>query len=117
MPIKFTLSIKQLEATTSGKPAKVVQKVHWLMTAKEGDETVTEHGDVVLGISAAGADFTKFEDLTEAQVKKWTEQAIGKERMGAMKVRLTARIETAKAPAVVSVTPPWVKSTKEGATK
>lgn len=118
MACKFTLSIVHLEKTTGGTPSGVVGKVHWRMTAQDGDDKAEEYGDVLLPAPDPDAEFIAFEDLTEAQVKKWTTSAISAGRMAAMKARLIGRIEQARAPAVVTVTPPWIKpATEEGASE
>ena len=87
----------------------VIQTVNWTLTATDGDYSAYCYGSV--GLSAPSpATFTPYEDVTEAQVQAWTEEALGAEQVDAYKTNLANQIEAQKNPTGGNLPPPWVQS-------
>jgi len=86
----------------------VVFCVHYTYTADDGEGHVgSVYGTVGVTLDA-GAPFTPFADLTEAQVQGWVEDALGAETVAAMKLNVDGQIAEAISPTKVTLAPPWV---------
>lgn len=81
--------------------------IHWVYTATDGEHVGSVYGTV--GVTyEAGEPFTPFNQLTEAQVQGWVEDALGEEQLAAMKANVDGQIEDQKNPKTVTLTPPWM---------
>ena len=81
--------------------------IHYRLDGTDGDYSAGVYGTV--GVTyEAGEPYTPFNELTEAQVQGWTEDALGEEAVAAMYANIEGQIEDQKNPKVVSLTPPWV---------
>ena len=87
----------------------VIQTVNWTLTATDGDYTASCYGSVGLA-APSPATFTPYEDVTEAQVQAWTEEALGAEQVASYEASLASQIEAQKNPTGGNLPPPWVQS-------
>jgi len=84
----------------------VISTVNWTLTATEDAYTSYVYGSV--GLTAPSpATFTPYDQVTEAQVQAWTEEALGAEQVEKYKANLAAQIETQKNPPTGNLPPPW----------
>ena len=86
----------------------VIQTVNWTLTATDGDYTASCYGSVGLP-APSPASFTPYDQVTEAQVQEWTEEALGAEQVASMKSGLAGQIEAQKNPTGGNLPPPWVQ--------
>ena len=85
----------------------VVFTIHWRYEATDGDYVGSVYGTV--GVTyEAGEPYTPFNQLTEAQVQGWVEDALGEEQLAAIKANVDGQIENQINPTTVSLTPPWM---------
>lgn len=112
MAITYNWTINPLECypTASGE-TDVVFIAHWQYHATEiVDETTytaTSIGTQALTY-VAGTPFTPFNELTLEQVTGWVENAMGEERVDAMKASLAQQIANQINPPVVTLQSPWL---------
>ena len=89
----------------------VVMTVHWRRQATDGNgHTGDIYGSQAVTLDAE-APFTPFEQLTEAQVIGWLEDAMGAETLAAQVTALDQQIENQINPPVVSLPLPWATPT------
>lgn len=86
----------------------VIQTVNWTLTATEDTYIASCYGSVGLA-PPSPASFTPYDQVTEAQVQAWTEEAIGAEQVDSMKAGLAGQIEAQKNPKGGDLPPPWVQ--------
>ncbi len=99
----MNLNIAQLDRTL---PSGVVQTIHWTASQTDGDFTASAYGS--LGVPAkdpSDPTFIPFDDLTEAEVKQWTLDAMGEEQVTALQANLDGQIEAQKNPTSASGVP------------
>lgn len=83
----------------------VVFTVHWTLSGSDGDYTGSAYGSISVTLDA-GAPFTPYNQLTEAQVLGWVwENGIDKD---ATEANIAQQIENQKNPPVVSPPLPWI---------
>jgi len=108
MAIEYTWTFPALDVTYDADGlTNVVNTVHWVYTAKDGDYTATMYSTV--GLAAPGQPFVDYSDLTPAIVEGWVVSALGEATVDEMKASLAGSIESQKAPKGGSVPPPWEK--------
>jgi hypothetical protein len=83
----------------------VVQTVHWVYTAVDGDYSAYVYGTV--GLQPPGQPFVSFDALTPEIVTGWTVSALGQEKVSEMSAGLAAQIEAKKNPTSGPMSPPW----------
>lgn len=107
MPNTYLWKITQLECYPEhdGK-TDVVVNIGWARIATDGSNTVTIGGSQSV-ILDAEAPFTPFEQITEAQVIGWLEDAIGAEMLAAQEAALDQQINNQINPPVISLPLPW----------
>ena len=112
MAISYNWTINTLECypTASGE-TDVVFTAHWQFHAtEEVDGTV--YSETCIGTQplayASGSPFTPFNELTLEQVTGWVTDAMGEERVDAMKASLAQQIANKINPPVVTLPSPWV---------
>jgi len=85
----------------------VIYNVHWRLSATEktGSDTYTaeSYGSQQLDVSDLSK-FTAFADVTESNVQKWVETAMGTDEVAAIKTSLDNRITEDKTPTSVQKT-------------
>jgi hypothetical protein len=113
--VTYTWRIERLDAApTEGELTNVVRKIHWRLFGSDGINTTDVYGDIPLG-SADPADFTLFENLSEATVISWLEAAIdaraaeGEEEPSVAQLRtgLAGVLAARRTPAIVPMPVPW----------
>ena len=84
----------------------VVYNVNWRLIGTDGDYSASVYGSC--GVPAPTPDaFTPYDQLTEAQVQSWVEEALGAEQVAAYKDSIAGQIERQKNPVDASLQPPW----------
>lgn len=84
----------------------VVFTVHWRRQATDGTHMADVYGSQAVTLDA-GAPFTPYADLTQAQVENWLVDAMGVERAAELDANLAAQIEAQINPPVVTPPLPW----------
>lgn len=108
MAISYAWSFPTLDVVYSEDGfSNVVQTVHWIYTAKDGEYTASTYSTVSL--PAPGQPFINYNNLTPAIVEGWVVNTLGQETVNAMKASLAANIQDQKTPKSGSLQPPWVK--------
>jgi len=85
----------------------VVFTCHWRRQATDGTHTADIYGSQSVTLDP-DAPFTAYDDLTEAQVIGWLEDAFGEETLEAQKASLDKQIEDQINPPVLRPALPWV---------
>lgn len=107
MTITNTWGVVQMDAYPEYEGnTDVVSTVHWTLSATDGTYVGSVYGSVGVTVDA-GATFTPYADLTEAQVIGWVQDALGEEKVAAYEASVLAQIELQKNPTVVTPTLPW----------
>lgn len=84
----------------------VVYNVNWRLTGTDGDFSSSVYGSCA--VPAPSPDkFTPYDQLTEAQVQSWVEEALGAEQVILYKSAIAQNIELQKNPVDASLQPPW----------
>ncbi len=84
----------------------VVFTVHWTLNGTDGTYSGSVYGSVGVTLDA-GATFTPYEDLTEAQVVGWVQDALGEEQVASYEANVAQQIENQINPPVVTPPLPW----------
>jgi len=112
MAITYNWTINPLEAyPTASNHNDVVFIAHWQYHATEvvEDKTYTATSIGTQSLPApTGSAFTPFEELTLEQVTGWVTDAMGEERVDAMKASLAQQIANQINPPVVTLQSPWL---------
>lgn len=87
----------------------VVFTCHWRRQATDGTHKADIYGSQAVTLDAE-APFTPFEQLTEAQVIGWLEDAMGAETLAAQVTALDQQIENQINPPVVRPPLPWIQA-------
>lgn len=96
MTAQFKIVNMERDATTG-----FVNTVHWEMVETAGEFSGRVYGSIGL----EGELVTPFEQLTEAQVVQWVEEAMGAETLAAHEANVAAQIQAQKNPVTASGTP------------
>jgi hypothetical protein len=88
-----------------GDLQNVVQAVHWIYQANNGNYYETTVGCSPL--PAPMGTFIQYDDLTPEIVQGWVEAVLGEEKIAEMQSQLSERIELAMNPVGTSEPPPW----------
>ena len=120
MPVTYTWSINQLTAyPTYQSQTDVVFKVQWSYRGVDSNGVGSSRGGVTPVTYSAGAPFTPFNQLTEAQVLGWVQPTISAQQLADMEAGITGDIDwqIQQAAADNPVTPPlpWPANTPEPA--
>lgn len=84
----------------------VVQTIHWIYTAIDGDYTAYLYGTV--GLPSPGQPFISYSDLTGEIVQGWVKSVLGEDKVNEMSLSLAGNIASQKNPKSGSMSPPWV---------
>lgn len=107
MPITNTWAVVQMDCYPElDGETDVVFTVHWTLTGTEAGFTGSVYGSVGVTIDE-GATFTPYEDLTEAQVIGWVQDALGEEQVAAYEANVAQQIADQANPPVVTPPLPW----------
>jgi hypothetical protein len=70
-------------------PSGCCTTAHWTASKTDGTHTASSYGTVALPHKDHDApDFVPYEDLTEAQVLAWVQEAMGEEQLAALELNL-----------------------------
>jgi hypothetical protein len=86
--------------------ADVVFTVHWTLIGTDETYVGSVYGSVGVSLDE-GATFTPYEDLTEAQVIGWVQDALGAEQVAAYEANVAQQIADQIDPPVVTPPLPW----------
>jgi len=107
MPITNTWAVVQMDCYPElDGETDVVFTVHWTLTGTEAGFTGSVYGSVGVTVDE-GATFTPYEDLTEAQVIGWVQDALGDEQVAAYEANVAQQIADQANPPVVTPPLPW----------
>lgn len=84
----------------------VVSVIHWRRTARNNNQASEIYGAQNIAFNADDS-FTPYKNLTETQVIKWLESALGSETCAAQIVALDKQIDTQTTPIVTTPELPW----------
>jgi hypothetical protein len=107
MTITNTWAVIQMDAYPElDGETDVVFTVHWTLNGTDGTYNGSVYGTV--GVTyEAGAPYTPYADLTQAQVIGWVQDALGEEQVASYEANVAQQIENAKNPPVVNPPLPW----------
>ena len=108
MAITYNWVISQLECKAKeGDLTDVVYTIHWWYQANETDGDKTYFAEVYSSTNCPNPDpanFTPYNELTQAQVEGWLTNLLD---VPAMQVNLATQIEAQKNPPIVTPPLPW----------
>jgi len=84
----------------------VVFTVHWTLNGTDGTYNGSVYGSVGVTLDE-GAAFTPYEDLTQAQVVSWVQDALGEEQVASYEANVAQQIADQIDPPVVTPPLPW----------
>ncbi len=107
MTITNTWAVVQMDAYPEYEgEADVVFTVHWTLIGTDETYVGSVYGSVGVSLDE-GATFTPYEDLTEAQVIGWVQDALGAEQVAAYEANVAQQIADQIDPPVVTPPLPW----------
>lgn len=107
MATTYTWAVTQMDCyPEQDGETDVVFTVHWTLTGAEAGFTGGVYGSVGVTVDA-GATFTPYADLTEAQVIGWVQDALGEDQVAAYEANVAQQINDQVAPPVVTPPLPW----------
>lgn len=107
MAVTNTWSVVQMDAYPEyDGETDVVFNVHWTLTGVDGAYQGYVYGTQSVTLDSS-APFTPYEDLTEAQVLGWVQDAMGEEQVAAYEANVAQQIENQINPPVVTPPLPW----------
>ena len=107
MPITNTWTVVQMDCYPEyDNHTDVVFTVHWILNGTDGTYNGSVYGSVGVTIDE-GSTFTPYEDLTEAQVIGWVQDALGDEQVAAYEANVAQQIADQANPPVVTPPLPW----------
>jgi len=84
----------------------VVFTCHWVLSGTDGAYAGSVYGSVGVSLDP-DAPFVPYEDLTEAQVVSWVQDALGEEQVASYEANVEQQIANEKNPPVVTPPLPW----------
>lgn len=107
MAVTYTWAIVQMDAYPEYEgETDVVFNVHWTLTGTDSGYQAYVYGSQAVPLDSE-APFTPFDDLTEAQVIGWVQDAMGEEQTTAFEASVAAQIAAQINPPVVTPSLPW----------
>ena len=107
MSVTNTWIVEQMDCYPQAEgQTDVVFIIHWRVNAANGNYTATSYGTVGV-IYVAGAPYTPYADLTQAQVVGWAQAALGSEQVVNIEAALATNIANQIDPPVVTPSLPW----------
>jgi hypothetical protein len=107
MPITNTWSVVSLDAYPElDGETDVVFTVHWQLNGTDGAYAGSVYGSVGVTLDP-DAPFVPYDQLTEAQVVSWVQDALGEEQVASYEANVEQQIANEKNPPVVTPPLPW----------
>jgi hypothetical protein len=107
MSLVYTWQFPQLDVVFDEDGMQdVVKTINWVLNAQDGEYTTYCYGSVNVG-KPDPQSFVPYQQLSEAEVQAWTEQALGADQVDKLKSMLAVEIENKKAPKSGPLPPPW----------
>lgn len=107
MAITNTWSVVQMDAYPElDGETDVVFTVHWTLNGTDGAYAGSVYGSVGVTLDEGSA-FTPYDQLTQAQVIGWVQDALGEDQVAAYEANVEQQIANDKNPPVVSPALPW----------
>jgi hypothetical protein len=107
MAITNVWSVVQLNAYPElDGETDVVFTVHWVLSGTDGTYAGSVYGSSGVMFNE-GSTFVPYEDLTEAQVIGWVQDALGEEQVASYEANVAQQIENQINPPVVTPPLPW----------
>jgi hypothetical protein len=107
MAVNYTWNIVRLDCYPElDGETDVVFVCHWTLAGEEAGFSGGVYGSVGVTLDA-GATFTPYADLTEAQVIGWVQDALGEDQVTAYEANVAQQINDQVAPPVVTPPLPW----------
>lgn len=107
MPISYAWEFNPLDVRLSENGlTNVVYSVNWRLTGTDGDYTATVYGAVTVP-APDPANFTPYDQLSEAQVQGWVTGILGAEQVAVYESSVAEQIAVQKNPVEASLPPPW----------
>jgi hypothetical protein len=105
--ITYTYDIASLECKPELNGVEnIVETVHWLVQAVDGNYSESAYGAIKLTIDEA-ASFKPYEDLTKPEIIAWAKTAIGQDGIAQIEASLADEIEKKINPPIVKPPLPW----------
>ena len=107
MAITNTWSVVQMDAYPElDGETDVVFTVHWTLNGTDGTYNGSVYGSVGVTLDEGGT-FTPYDQLTQAQVIGWVQDALGEEQVASYEANVAQQIENQINPPVVTPPLPW----------
>lgn len=107
MTIEYTWKIVQLECYPEmDGETDVVCNASWTLEGRDGVYIGSTYGNQAIPVTSGG-NFIPYDQLTQAQVVDWVQQAMGADRIAQQEKNIAAQIENQKNPPVVVPPLPW----------
>jgi hypothetical protein len=107
MAVSYAWTFPTLDVVfDEGNMQNVVETVHWVYTATDGDYVASSYGTVTVP-PPEPADFIPYDELTPAIVEGWVEGAMGQDQLDAMDLALANNIAAQQNPTSGPLPPPW----------
>jgi len=107
MPITNTWSVVSMDCYPElDGETDVVFTCHWTLSGTDGAYAGSVYGSVGVSLDP-DAPFVPYEDLTEAQVVSWVQDALGEEQVASYEANVEQQIANEKNPPVVTPPLPW----------
>ena len=107
MAITNTWSVVQMDAYPElDGETDVVFSVHWQLNGTDGTYNGSVYGSVGVTLDEGGT-FTPYDQLTQAQVIGWVQDALGEEQVASYEANVAQQIENQINPPVVTPPLPW----------
>ena len=107
MAITFTWTVEQMDCyPEADNEIEVVFNVHWTLRGTEAGFMGSVYSTQEVP-APSGANFTPYDQLTEAQVVGWVQTAMGPEQVAAYEQDIATQINDQVYPPVITPPLPW----------
>lgn len=108
MAITYSWTITQLDCYPQAEgETNVVFTAHWTCSGTDGAHNASVYSTTGLNY-VAGSPYTPYNQLTQAQVVGWVQEALGAEQVAAYEANVATQIANQINPPVVTPPLPWV---------
>jgi len=108
----YTWTISALDCIPQvGSLTDYVCTSHWSCSGTDGTFTGSCYSTVSFAVNPDKPNYTPYNELTEAEVIQWTQEALGEEQVAAIYTSIDSQIENAKNPPIVVLPLPWLTPT------